>query len=348
MSFSRLLLRLALGRRLPITSGELRVRGVSAPVTVRRDKWGVPHIDAETDADAHFALGFCQGQDRAGQLEVMLRLGRGTLAEWVGADALPADRMSRHVGFRRAAEAQHKVLDAEARSAFEAFAAGLNAGAIQGLPQKPHEFAIVGGVPSAWDAADVLGMLKMMSFLLPSNWDVELARLRILLADGPDALTALDPVQEPLPQTPSPKKGGGVGVKAPPFLGEGLGRGRFSINSSQISARFKRSFRPVVGRTTGQFQARAPRPGSRFSRATHTSAQRARRRGIWRTSARRGGKSRARRWPARRVSPSDTTGSPRGASPRDSPTTRTSFSKRLAPTAALCARRMVRSSRAKC
>ncbi len=225
MSFSRLLLRLALGRRLPITSGELRVRGVSAPVTVRRDKWGVPHIDAETDADAHFALGFCQGQDRAGQLEVMLRLGRGTLAEWVGADALPADRMSRHVGFRRAAEAQHKVLDAEARSAFEAFAAGLNAGAIQGLPQKPHEFAIVGGVPSAWDAADVLGMLKMMSFLLPSNWDVELARLRILLADGPDALTALDPVQEPLPQTPSPKKGGGVGVESPSLFRGGVGEG---------------------------------------------------------------------------------------------------------------------------
>ncbi len=195
MSFSRLLLRLALGRRLPTTSGELRVRGVSAPVTIRRDKWGVPHIDAENDADAHFALGFCQGQDRAGSLEVMLRLGRGTLAEWVGADALPADRMSRHIGFRRAAETQHKILDAEARAAFEAFAAGVNAGITTGLPQKPHEFAIVGGVPSAWDAADVLGTLKMMSFLLPSNWDVELARLRILLADGPSAVLDLDPVE---------------------------------------------------------------------------------------------------------------------------------------------------------
>ncbi|MBP3957893.1 penicillin acylase family protein [Gemmata sp. G18] len=193
MSFSRLLLRLALGRRLPVTSGELRVRGVSAPVTIRRDKWGVPHIDAETDTDAHFALGFCQGQDRAGQLEVMLRLVRGTMAEWVGAVALPADRMSRHIGFRRAAEAQLKALTPDARAAFEAFAGGVNAGATAGLPQKPHEFAIVGGTPSAWDAADVLGLLKLQSFLLPSNWDVELARLRILLADGPDAMRALDP-----------------------------------------------------------------------------------------------------------------------------------------------------------
>ncbi|MDY3561158.1 penicillin acylase family protein [Gemmata sp. JC673] len=194
MSISRFLLRLALGRRLPQTAGELRVTGVAAPVTIRRDRWGVPHIDAASDADAYFALGFCQGQDRAGQLEVLWRLARGALAEWVGAVALPADRMSRHIGFRRAAETQLPVLSAEARGAFEAFAAGVCAGTTTGLPQKPHEFAIVGGAPSAWDAADVLAVLKLQSFLLPSNWDVELARLRVLLADGPDAVRELDPV----------------------------------------------------------------------------------------------------------------------------------------------------------
>src|SRR5438874_2266028 len=143
MSFSRFLLRLALGRRLPITSGELRLRGPAAPITIRRDQWGVPHIAAESEPDAHFALGFCQGQDRAGQLEVMWRLVRGRLAEWVGAEALVADRAARRIGFRRAAEAQREVLSPEARSAFESFAAGVTAGTTAGLPQKPHEFAIV-------------------------------------------------------------------------------------------------------------------------------------------------------------------------------------------------------------
>src|SRR4051794_14245839 len=139
MSLSRLLLRLALGRRLPTTSGELRVRGPSAPVTIRRDKWGVPHIDAATDADAAFALGFCQGQDRAGQLEVLWRVGRGRLAEGVGAAGLPADRMSRRIGFRRAAEAQLPVLSPEVRAMLEAYALGVTAGATTGLPKKPHE-----------------------------------------------------------------------------------------------------------------------------------------------------------------------------------------------------------------
>ena len=184
MGFTRLLTRFALGRRLPITSGDLRVRGPRAPVTIRRDRYGVPHIDAESPHDADFALGFCQGQDRAAQLEVLWRIGRGRLAEWVGARGLDADRMSRRIGFRRAAEKQLLALADGPRGRLAAFAAGVCAGTTTGLPKKPHEFAIVGGEPSAWDAADVLAMLKLQSFALPSNWDVELARLRILLADG--------------------------------------------------------------------------------------------------------------------------------------------------------------------
>ena len=104
MSLSRLLLRLVLGRRLPVASGEIRVRGLTSPVTIRRDSHGVPHIDAQTDSDASFALGFCQGQDRAGQLEVLWRVARGRLAEWIGPKGLPADRMSRRIGFRRSAD----------------------------------------------------------------------------------------------------------------------------------------------------------------------------------------------------------------------------------------------------
>ncbi|MDB5313118.1 MAG: penicillin acylase family protein [Gemmataceae bacterium] len=236
MSLLRFLLRLALGRRLPVTAGELRVAGPSAPITVRRDKWGVPHIDAATDADAMFALGFCHGQDRAGQLEVLWRVGRGQLAEWVGPEGLPADRMSRRIGFRRSAGKQVPVLSPETRQLMDAYARGVTAGSTTGLSKKPHEFAILGGEPSAWDGEDVLAVLKLQSFLLPSNWDVELARLRLLRSDGPEAVTALDPLypeghpitlQKPNPPTPFPKREGGAGINSssPPFSGEGSGEG---------------------------------------------------------------------------------------------------------------------------
>ncbi|MBA4187651.1 MAG: hypothetical protein C0467_06485 [Planctomycetaceae bacterium] len=194
MSFTHLLLRLLLGRRLPNTRGELRVRGPSAPVTIRRDSHGIPHIDAETEADAYFAIGFCQGQDRAGQLETLWRVGRGRLSEWVGPGGLGADRMSLRIGFRLAAEKQIVALSESNRKRLEAFAAGITQGNTTGLAKKPHEFAILGREPSAWDATDILTIMKLQSFTLASNWDVELARLRIVLADGPEALLALDPI----------------------------------------------------------------------------------------------------------------------------------------------------------
>lgn len=73
------LLRL-LGRRLPRTRGRLTVDGIGESVVIRRDRWGIPHIETASDHDAWFGLGFCHAQDRGFQLETLLRAGRGTVA----------------------------------------------------------------------------------------------------------------------------------------------------------------------------------------------------------------------------------------------------------------------------
>jgi penicillin amidase len=188
----RLVVRL-LGRRLPRTSGTLRVEGPSAPVHVRRDRWGIPHVVAESADDAWFALGFCHAQDRAFQLETLLRIGRGTLSALVGAGGLPADRLSRRLGFHRVATAQLTLLDADVRAAVDAYVAGINQGLARGLPRRPHEFVLLRAQPTPWEPADVLAFAALQSFALGANWDAELARLKILALDGPDALRALDP-----------------------------------------------------------------------------------------------------------------------------------------------------------
>ena len=61
--------------------------GVSAPVLVRRDAHGVPHIEARTDNDAHFAIGYVHAQDRLWQLEMQRRVAQGRLSEVFGKDA---------------------------------------------------------------------------------------------------------------------------------------------------------------------------------------------------------------------------------------------------------------------
>jgi penicillin amidase len=189
----RLLMRRLLGRRLPLTDGHVKVAGIEDAVSIRRDKWGIPHIEASNDRDAWFGVGFCHGQDRTFQLETLLRVVRGTLSELVGKDGLAMDRLSRRIGFARQADRQLGRLQPDIQEVFHAYARGVTAGGTAGLPQRPHEFALLFSHPTPWQATDVVGIVRLQSFLFATNADAELARLKILLAEGPEVLAALDP-----------------------------------------------------------------------------------------------------------------------------------------------------------
>ena len=65
-----------LRRPLPTVDGELRVAGLSAPVEIVRDRWGIPHISARDALDAFFGQGFCHAQDRLWQMELARRFRR--------------------------------------------------------------------------------------------------------------------------------------------------------------------------------------------------------------------------------------------------------------------------------
>src|SRR3990170_3728044 len=84
-------------------------------------------------------------------------------------------------------------LPPEHRASFEAFAAGVRAGVEMGGGRRAHEFTLLRTRPTSFEAADALGFLAFQAFALASNWDVELARLRMLALDGPDAVAALHP-----------------------------------------------------------------------------------------------------------------------------------------------------------
>lgn len=187
------LFRLVMGRRLPTHDGTVRLAGPDAAIRIRRDRFGVPYIDAETDHDAWFGLGFCHGQDRGGQLEITKRLLDGTLSAVAGPDTVPLDRLSRRLGLGRAAAAQFEVADPDIRAQLDAYAAGINAGMTRGARKVPHELGLLRCRPTPWSGADVQGFCVIITFALAANWDIELVRLRILREHGPEALMALDP-----------------------------------------------------------------------------------------------------------------------------------------------------------
>lgn len=191
MHWARRLAGAVLGKRLPRHEGATTVEGCGGEIVIHRDAYGIPYVEAANEEDVWFGLGFVHGQDRSGQLEVILRVVRGTLAEVVGEEALPIDRLSRRIGFRRAGAAQLAVCEPAVRRQSEAYVRGLNAGRARGAPRS-HEHVLLGIPPTPWEACDVQGFLAVFCFALASNWDQELLRLSILCHDGPEALRAVD------------------------------------------------------------------------------------------------------------------------------------------------------------
>ncbi len=167
------------------------IRGLTAPVNITKDQWGVPHIRAKTDLDAFYAQGFVHAQDRLWQMELNRRTGAGRLSEILGAAALDQDKFLRTWGFYRAAEAAYPALEPRSKAILEAYTAGVNAVIAQG--NLPLEFGLLGAKPEPWKPADSLVWSKMLAYNLSSNWNSELENSEIARKVGIAGFNALKP-----------------------------------------------------------------------------------------------------------------------------------------------------------
>ncbi|MGI9449733.1 MAG: penicillin acylase family protein, partial [Geminicoccaceae bacterium] len=164
-----------LSRSLPDLDGEVVVKGLERPVTITRDRHGIPHIEAETFEDAVFAQGFVHAQDRLWQLEFQRHVSAGRLSELVGEDGLSTDRFMRMLGLYKLAEASLEHLPADSIAWLEAYAAGVNAFLDQRTGPLPPEFLILGHADiEPWTPADSVVWIKVMALDLSRNWRSEL------------------------------------------------------------------------------------------------------------------------------------------------------------------------------
>ena len=180
-------------RAFPEHGGEIKLAGLSAPVTVYRDSHGIPQVYARTTGDLFQAQGFLHAQDRFWEMDFRRHVTSGRLSELFGADQVPTDAFLRTLGWRRVAEQEWPLLSADVRGYFQAYADGVNAwiaatGGAEASGAKSLEYSILGLSNSdytvePWGPVDSLAWLKAMAWDLRGNMESEIGRA-VLLAHG--------------------------------------------------------------------------------------------------------------------------------------------------------------------
>jgi len=166
-------------RPLPQLSGSIGVPGLQKAVIVERDRWGVPHIRANSVEDLAEAQGFVMAQDRLWQMDLLRRVARGQLSEILGPATLDIDKEFRTLGFGRAADRDTSQMEPASRAVMEAYARGVNRFIGQHGNQLPLEFSLLKYKPQPWQASDSLVIAGYMYQTLTSTWEEELNRAKV-------------------------------------------------------------------------------------------------------------------------------------------------------------------------
>ena len=141
----------------------IQLPSLQAAAEVIRENNGIPHIRADNRHDLLFLEGYLHAQDRFFEMDYNRHLASGTLAELVGASALPTDVQLRTFGLRRGAEASLAVVPSPVRVALSAYVDGVNAYlTVHPLPPEYQALHLTRAEP--WSATDTLTLAKLLFF----------------------------------------------------------------------------------------------------------------------------------------------------------------------------------------
>jgi penicillin amidase len=145
------------------------VEGPHGDATITYDDYHVPHVRADTEEAAYFAVGYAQAADRLAQMDLFRRRAEGTLAAAVGEPGVENDRFAAKMDFRGAAEASREAIaGTETEAAVQAFADGINT-YIQDQPPGA-EFDVLGYEPEEWTVVDTALVGTLLSWSLTGSF----------------------------------------------------------------------------------------------------------------------------------------------------------------------------------
>ncbi|MFF1548622.1 penicillin acylase family protein [Streptomyces sp. NPDC058291] len=183
----------------PQTKGSITLAGLSGPVEVKRDGYGIPQIYADSDDDLFMAQGFVQAQDRFYEMDVRRHMTSGRLSEMFGKSQVDNDEFLRTLGWDRVAQVEYDTkLSADTKKYLRAYAKGVNA-YLKGKDgaEISLEYAALGFTndykPAEWTPVDSVSWLKAMAWDLRGNMQDEIDRALMTSRLGPKQIADLYP-----------------------------------------------------------------------------------------------------------------------------------------------------------
>jgi penicillin amidase len=245
--------------------------GLAAPAEIRIDRWGIPHISAESLADLFFTQGFNAARDRLWQIDLWRKRGLGLLAADFGPGYLMQDRASRLFLYRGDMDAEWRSYGDDAEVICTAFAAGINAYVRlieAGTMPLPKEFSVLGTRPGRWQPADVV---RIRTHCLSRNAASEVFRANVLALADPET----DLLRAKL-SPPVPAEEWATTERLPPFRRNGSPRRWTRRHSGAGSRRARRWCAPMrrKARTIGRSPAAAREAAGRSLPAIRTGRMR--------------------------------------------------------------------------
>jgi penicillin amidase len=143
----------------PAATRRVRANGVSAPIEIVDDAFGIPHIRAASIPDAFFGQGYVVARDRLFQIDLSHRREMGRLAEAFGADFAPHDGLARLFHYRGDLDAELARVPERVLACARAYVAGINARIDEVMTDPaalPLEYRILGASPLKWDVRDLV------------------------------------------------------------------------------------------------------------------------------------------------------------------------------------------------
>jgi len=203
-----LFIRYEIRKAFPVTEGSITVVGLTAPVDIQRDEFGVPTVIAQSELDMAFAQGYVHAQDRLWQMDMQRRAASGRLSELFGSETVPFDRMFRIVGLRRSAERIADALPPETREYVEAYANGVNGYIETRRGSYAVEFDLLRYDPEPWTTLDCILVARMMAWELNLAWWTDLTFGAIYERVGSERTAdIMPPYPSGVPPTVPAKKG---------------------------------------------------------------------------------------------------------------------------------------------